>query len=378
MESIYLDHCATTPVHAEVMGEMMRYFGHHYGNPSSGHAFGREAKKAVEVARERVANLLGCQPEEIIFTGGGTEADNLAILGVALAAPAEKRHVVTSQVEHPAVMNACQFLKRFGFRVTFVQVDRSGVIDLEHLERALTEDTCLVSIIHGQNETGVLEPLTQVCALAHAKGILVHTDAVQSVGKMPFDVHDLPVDLLSMAAHKIYGPKGVGALFVRRDTPLLPITCGGGQERGLRNGTENVPGIVGLGAACKIAKRDLPEFMEHTQNLRTLLENGIRTAFPDAVIHGQNATRLPHVCSVSFPHLSGHRLMQELDKAGIAVSAGAACHTGEERPSYVLSAMGIPDAYALGTLRFSFGWMNTKKDVERVLDALTGAVKKIS
>lgn len=378
MERIYLDHCATTPVHAGVMGEMMRFFGNIYGNPASGHAYGREAKMAVEEARRRVASLIGAGPEEVVFTGGGTEADNLAILGVALAAPKEKRHLVTSAVEHPAVLNACRFLTRFGFRVTYVPVDKSGVIDLDRLREALTEDTCLVSIIHGQNETGVIQPLTAVCALAHARGIPVHTDAVQSVGKIPFDVQDTPVDLLSIAAHKIYGPKGVGALYVRPHTPIMPVTFGGGQERGYRNGTENVPGIVGLGAACEKAKKDLGAFMEHTERLRNLLEEGVRTSFPEAVINGYDRPRLPHVSSISFPSLSAHKLMLKLDEAGIAVSAGAACHTGEERPSYVLQAMGVPDEYALGTIRFSFGWMNTERDVERVLSALLAIGKKIS
>jgi len=377
MERIYLDHCATTPVHGEVMGEMMRFFGNFYGNPASAHAFGREAKKALEGARKRVAALLGAQPEEVIFTGGGTEADNLAVIGAALAAPPEKRHLVTSAVEHPAVMNACRFLTRFGFRVTYVPVDKSGVVDLANLAQALTEDTCLVSIIHGQNETGVLQPLEAVCALAHARGIPVHTDAVQSVGKVPFDIEDLPVDLLSIAGHKIYGPKGVGALYVKKDTPILPITFGGGQENGLRNGTENVPGIVGLGAACRKAKRDMPKFMDHTGRLRGLLEAGISAAFPGAMIQGQKVARLPHVSTISFPGKSGYKLVRELDEAGIAVSAGAACHAGEERPSSVLKAMGVPDEYALGTVRFSFGWSNTEEDVERVLEVLRRVMKKI-
>ncbi|MCX7982356.1 MAG: cysteine desulfurase [Syntrophales bacterium] len=376
MERIYVDHCATTPVDAEVMGEMMRFFGNYYGNPASGHTFGREAKQAIEVARLRVAELIGASPQEIIFTSGGTEADNLAILGVAQAAPKEKRHLVISAVEHPAVMNACRFLERFDYRVTLVPVDKDGVIDLKYLEEVLSEDTCLVSIIHGQNETGVVNPLRSVCILAHTRGIPVHTDAVQSVGKIPFDVQDTPVDLLSIAAHKIYGPKGAGALYVRAGTPLLPITFGGGQELGLRNGTENVPGIVGLGSACRKAKRDLAQFIQRTTRLRILLEEGIMNAFPQAIINGQSASRLPHVSSVSFPGISGHKLMQEMDRAGIAISAGAACHTGEERPSYVLKAMGMPDEYALGTVRFSFGWMNEETDVTRILEALGRVVKK--
>jgi len=378
MERIYLDNCATTPVHAEVMAEMMKFFGHHYGNPSSKHHFGDVARKALETARQRVASLLGAEPEEIIFTSGGTEADNLAIIGTALAAFQEKKHLVVSAVEHPAVMNAARFLTRFGVKLTILPVDGQGRVKLERMAEIIDEDTFLVSVIHGQNETGVIEPLDVICTIAHERGIPVHTDAVQSIGKVPFDLKDCPVDLLSLSAHKMYGPKGVGALFIRKDTPVLPITFGGGQEGGWRSGTENVAGIVGLGAACNKARRDLGAFMNHTERLRSIFEGGIKDALPVVKILADEAPRLPHVSAICFPRISGQKLAVMLDKEGIAVSAGAACHSGAEIPSHVLQAMGLPEEYLSGLVRFSFGWFNTKEEVERAISTVKRLVEKMS
>jgi cysteine desulfurase len=378
MERIYLDNCATTPVHAEVMAEMMKFFGHHYGNPSSKHHFGDVARKALETARQRVASLLGAEPEEIIFTSGGTEADNLAIIGTALAAFQEKKHLVVSAVEHPAVMNAARFLTRFGVKLTILPVDGQGRVKLERMAEIIDEDTFLVSVIHGQNETGVIEPLDVICTIAHERGIPVHTDAVQSIGKVPFDLKDCPVDLLSLSAHKMYGPKGVGALFIRKDTPVLPITFGGGQEGGWRSGTENVAGIVGLGAACNKARRDLGAFMNHTERLRSIFEGGIKDALPVVKILADEAPRLPHVSAICFPGISGQKLAVMLDKEGIAVSAGAACHSGAEIPSHVLQAMGLPEEYLSGLVRFSFGWFNTKEEVERAISTVKRLVEKMS
>ena len=374
MESLYLDHCATTPLHPEVLGVMMRYFANHFGNPGSVHGFGREAKRAVDGAREQVAGLLGACPEEIVFTSGGTEADNLAILGMAAAAPAGKRHLVVSAVEHPAVLNACRFLETKGYRVTVLPVDAHGLVDPLQAAEAITGETCLVSIIHGNNETGVLEPLAAICEVAHDRGVPVHTDAVQTVGKIPFDVQDVPVDCLSLGAHKLYGPKGVGALYIRRGTTVQPLSHGGGQERGIRSGTENVPGIVGLGQACEVALREMAFQMDFTRSLRDHLESALSERIPGVWIHAAAVHRLPHVTSMAFAGILAADLVEALDREGVAVSPGAACHAGLQQVSHVLAAMKIPEDMALGTVRFSLGRGNQPADLERLIGILPGLV----
>ena len=370
MERIYLDHCATTPLDPEVMAAMMKYFGNVYGNPGSAHAFGREAREAVDNARCQVAALLGADPTEIVFTGGGTEADNLAVLGIAATGRGGKNHIVTSSIEHPAVLNACRYVETKGCNVTYLPVDDQGRVDPAAVEKAATDKTLLISIMHGNNETGVMEPLQAIGAVARAKGITLHTDAVQTVGKIPFDIQDVPVDCLSLAGHKLYGPKGVGALYVRRGTKINGISFGGGQEGGLRAGTENVPGIVGLGKACEIALRDMAVNMEHTRRLRDRLEQALKRCVPDIRVHAADAERLPHVLCVSFSGISGQDLVRALDDEGIAVSAGAACHAGEFHISHVLEAMHVPPADAVGTIRFSTGKGNTEGDVDRAADAV--------
>lgn len=380
MDTIYLDHCATTPLHPEIMAAMMKYFGNFYGNPGSAHAAGREAKKAIEQARLQVSRLLGAEPEEIVFTSGGTEADNLAVLGMAAAAPAGKNHIVTSSVEHPAVGHACRYLETQGFAVTYLPVDAQGLVDPAAVAEVLTEKTCLVSIIHGNNEIGVIEPLPAICAVARERGVLVHTDAVQTVGKIPFDLEDVPVDGLSLAGHKIYGPKGVGALYVRRGIPLNARSFGGGQEYGFRAGTENVSGIVGLGKACEIALREMAVQMDHTRVLRDLLERRLTDNVPDMIVHAAGVDRLPHVLSVSFRGISGEALVRELDRAGIAVSAGAACHAGGPHVSHVLEAMRVPGDYAPGTIRFSVGRGNQAGEIEqaaKTVQRLVADLRKI-
>ena len=346
---------------------MMKYFGNFFGNPGSAHAYGRTAKKAMEQARLQVSQLLGASPDEIIFTGGGTEADNLAVLGLAAAAPEGRNHIVTSSVEHPAVTNACRYLETKGFDVTYLPVDSCGRIDPADVAAAITEKTCLVSIIHGNNEVGVLEPLPAVCAVAQEKGVPVHTDAVQTVGKIPFDIQDVPVDCLSLAGHKIYGPKGVGALYVRRGVNIQACSFGGGQENGLRSGTENVPGIVGLGTACEIALREMAVQMDHAKVLRDFLEMKLVAAIPEMIVNAAGAERLPHVLSVSFRGLSGDALVRELDRMGIAASAGATCHAVGAQVSSVMEAMRVPADYALGTVRFSVGRGNQGQEIEEAV-----------
>jgi cysteine desulfurase len=376
MEDIYLDHSATTPVHPEVLGAMMTYFAHHFGNASSIHREGRLARQAVEAARAQVAALIGADPAEIVFTGGGTEADNLAVLGAAFAEAQGRNHLITSAIEHHAVDNACRHLRGWGFEVTVLPVDGQGRVSPEAVEKAITDKTFLISVMHANNEIGTVEPLREIGAIAREKGILLHTDAVQSAGKIPVRVDELGVDLLSLAGHKIYGPKGTGALYVRRGTALQPITFGGHQEWGLRNGTENVPGVVGLGKACEIAARDLAAQMIHLQGLRDLIEAKIREEIPDVRVNGHPTERLPHVLSVSFAGISGEALVRELDLRGIAVSAGSACTAGSTKISHVLSALGMEEALAVGTLRFSMGRDNTPEEILHTASILKKLVNR--
>jgi cysteine desulfurase len=377
METIYLDHSATTPVDPEVLGAMMRYFANHYGNPSSIHGFGQEAKRAVDEARGQVAALIGADPEEIVFTGGGTEADNMALMGTAFAGPPGRNHIITSAIEHHAVLNTCKYLETRGYVVTYLPVDSQGVVSPEDVQRTITEKTFLITIMHANNEVGTLEPVAEIAFMARGRGILVHTDAVQSVGKIPVNVNDLGADLLSLAGHKLYGPKGTGALYVRRNTPIQPILFGGHQESGRRTGTENVPGIVGLGKACEIAARDLPGQMDRLQNLRNRLEKRIMEKITDVCVNGHAFRRLPHVLSISFRSITGDAVVRELDKQGVAASAGAACTAETIRLSHVLEAMQIPKDVAMGTVRFSLGKGNTETQIDHAAHVLPEIIDKL-
>jgi cysteine desulfurase len=376
MNPIYLDHSATTPVHPEVLAAMVSFFANHFGNPSSIHREGRLAREAVEGARARVAVLIGAAPAEIVFTGGGTEADNLAVLGAAFAQRGGCNHLMTSTIEHHAVENACRHLAGRGFAATFLPVDGEGRVNPDDVRKGITEKTFLISIMHANNEIGTIQPLHEIGAIARERGVLFHTDAVQSVGKIPVAVADLGVDLLSIAGHKIYGPKGTGALYVRKGTELAPITFGGHQEGNLRNGTENVPGIVGLGKACEIALRDLAPQMTHLRMLRDILEERIREEISDIRVHGHPLERLPHLLSVSFAGVSGESLVRELDLRGIAVSAGSACTAGSTKISHVLKALGMPEALAVGAVRFSLGRDNTEEEIGRAVSIMKALVEK--
>lgn len=377
MEAIYLDHSATTPKDPEVLGAMMRYFANHFGNPSSVHRFGQEAKRAVDEARGQVAALIGADPAEIVFTGGGTEADNMALMGTAFAETSGRNHIITCAVEHHAVLNPCKYLETKGFEVTCLPVDSEGVVSPEDVRRALTEKTLLVSIMHANNEIGTVEPLSEIAFVARERGVIVHTDAVQSVGKIPVNVNDLGVDLLSLTGHKFYGPKGTGALYVRRNTPIAPILFGGHQEGGRRTGTENVPGIVGLGKACEIAARNLPGQMDRMLGLRKRLEAHIVEKIADVRVNGHAFRSLPHILSVSFRAITGDAVVRELDKQGIAASAGAACTADTVRLSHVLEAMQIPKDFAMGTVRFSLGRGNTEAQIDQVAEMLPTIVQKL-
>lgn len=371
---IYLDHNATTPLLPEVVDSMLPYLREHFGNPSSGHLFGRRARDGVARAREQVAELLGCSPDEIVFTSGGTEANNLAIRGTTEARP-DRRHVVTSVVEHPATASPCCWLERHGWRVSWIGVDADGRVKVEEVDIALGADTALVTIMHANNETGVLQPVADVARAAHRHGAIVHTDAAQSLGKIPVDVDALDVDLLSVAGHKLYAPKGVGALFVRRGTPLAPFTLGAGHERGIRPGTENVASIVGLGVASDIARRDLSAWTARVRELRDQVWTLLRERIPGLLLNGHVSERLPNTINVRFPGVSGTELLAATPE--IAASTGSACHDGHESPSTVVLAMGVPAAEAIGSVRLTLGRGTTREDITRAADALSKAWRAI-
>lgn len=375
--TVYLDHSATTPVRPEVLAAMLPYYAGKFGNPSSIHRWGREARKAVDAGRSKIASLIGASPEEIVFTSGGTEADNLAIKGVAQAKKKQGNHLITSQLEHHAVLHTFETLEKQGFNVTYVPCDKYGLINPDDVRKAITKNTILISIMHGQNEVGTLEPIEAIGKIAREHNILLHSDAVQSAGKVPINVDDLNVDLLSLSSHKIYGPKGVGALFVRKGTRLVSQTTGGAQEKRLRAGTENVSGIVGFGEACRLAEIELPQESKRLAKLRDRLIEGILSEIPDTVLNGHPVQRLPHNVNVSIKHVEGEAMLLNLDLMGVGASSGSACTSGSLEPSHVLLAMGIPHEIAHGSLRMSLGKSNTVEDIDYVIDVLPPIVKRL-
>lgn len=373
-DPIYLDHNATTPILPEVVDAMLPFLRTHFGNPSSSHVYGRRAKAAVDAARAEVAALIGATPEEIVFTSGGTEANNLAILGAAEALP-DRRHLITSVVEHPATAKVCASLARRGHVVDFVGVDADGRVRADDVEAKLREDTGVITIMHANNETGVLQPIEDITRAAWRAGAVVHTDAAQSLGKVPVDVAALGVDLLSIAGHKLYAPKGVGALFIRKDMPITPFMLGAGHERGLRPGTENVASIVGLGAACKAAKRDLEKEHFRVRVLRDKLFSLLASRIEGMAQNGGAAPRLPNTLSVRFPGVSGTALLALAE--GVAASTGSACHEGHEAASSVILAMGLSPAEALGTVRLTLGRGTMENEIENAAEILARAFEQI-
>jgi cysteine desulfurase len=367
---IYLDHNATTPILPEVVDAMLPYLREHHGNPSSSHAYGRRAHEAVERARRQVAGLIGCDEDEVIFTSGGTEANNLAIRGT-LEARSERRHVVTTVIEHPATERPCAWLERHGVRITRVGVDAKGRARVEDAQTAIDSDTALVTVMHSNNETGVLQPVTEIANIAKERGATLHTDAAQSVGKVPVDVHQLNVDLLSVAGHKLYAPKGVGALYVKRGTPLAPFVLGAGHERGLRPGTENVASIVALGMACEIARRDLESVSARLLGLCEVLRQRLVAGVPGLELNGHPTLRLPNTVNVRFPRASGNAILAGAPE--LAASTGSACHAGGERASAVILAMGIEPDEAVGSVRLTLGRATTQADVIAAAAALSRA-----
>jgi len=376
MNPIYLDYNATTPLDPAVVEAMLPYFRDHFGNPSSTHVFGQTAHEAVEQARTQVAELLGAQPDEIIFNGGGTEASNHALKGAVFAKLhgvfgrwAKDAHIITSAVEHPATLQACDFLKRLGCRITILPADRFGQVDPNDVRKAIDRKTTLVSIMHANNEVGTIQPIEEIAAIAREHGVLMHTDAAQSLGKIPVNVDELGVDLLSVAGHKLYAPKGVGALYLRRGVKLEPLIHGAGHESGRRAGTENIPYIAGLGAACQIARQSLLQASERLRQLRNRLWNHLRTDLGERIVlNGHPERRLPNTLNVNFVGRIGAELLQQIPE--IAASTGSACHEGHVTLSPVLKAMGVPPEIGRGAVRFSVGRFTTEEEIDRAAKAI--------
>lgn len=377
MRKIYFDHSATTPVHPAVAEEMIRYITVNFGNPSSVHSFGREARKVVEEAREKVARGIGAKPEEIVFTAGGTESDNMAIKGAAYASRARGNHIITSAVEHHAVLDTCKALEKEGFSLTILPVDGYGMVSPESVAGAINDRTILISIMHANNEVGTIQPIPEIGRLAREKGILFHTDAVQSMGKIPVNVDELQVDFLSISGHKIYGPKGVGALYIRQGARWQPVSQGGGQERKRRPGTENVPGIVALGKAVELAVADMAEEAARLARLRDRLIKGVMEKIPHVRLNGHPTMRLPNHVNFSFEFIEGESLLLSLDMQGVAASSGSACTSGSLQASHVLLAMGVPQEIAHGSLRLTLGRDNSEEDVDYFLEILPPIVERL-
>jgi cysteine desulfurase len=377
MRKVYLDHSATTPLRPEVLKAMLPYLESRFGNASSIHGFGREAKVALEEAREKVAEVIHAASSEVFFTSGGTESDNLAIKGTAFANRKKGKHIIISEIEHHAVLESCKFLEKEGFEVTYLPADSQGLVDPDDLKKAIRDDTTLVSIMHVNNEVGSIQPVEELCAIAKDKGAYFHSDAVQSVGKIRVDVQTSNVDMLSMSGHKIYGPKGVGALYVRKGVRITPWTHGGYHERSRRAGTENVPGIVGFARALELMNQELEDRREQMKNLTETFYRKLVESIPDVVLYCDSNKRIPNILSLSFKGVEGESVILSLDLKGVAVASGSACTSGTLEPSHVLSAMGVPPEVAQGAVRFSFGRDNTMDDVEYVLSLLPEIVQRL-
>ena len=377
MKIRYFDNAATTKVKKEVMDKMFPYFVESYGNPSSLYKLGRIAKVGIEEARKHVANLINCDKNEIYFTSGGTESDNTALKGIMYVNKNKGKHLITTKIEHHAILNSCKTLEENGFKVTYLNVDKDGMINLEELVNAITEDTVLISVMFANNEIGSIQPIQKIGEIAKEKGIIFHTDAVQACANVRIDVKEMNIDMLSLSGHKIGAPKGIGALYVRKNIEFKNLIDGGHQERDKRAGTENVPGMIGLGEACKIAKNNMETHVNKLKELRDFYFSEIQNQIPDIKINGSMEHRLPGNSNISFKGVNGSELLMKLDENGICASAGSACSSGSSMPSHVLTAIGLPSDYAEGTLRVTFGGENTKEDVEYLVENLTQIVKEI-
>lgn len=376
MNVIYLDNNATTQVAEEVLDAMLPYFREYYGNPSSMHTFGGQVGQKIRTAREQVAALIGALPEEIIFTSCGTESDNSAIRS-ALATQPDKKHIITSRVEHPAVRALCAHLATQGYRITELPVDKNGVLDLENLEKSMTPDTAVVSLMWGNNETGVIFPVEEAAAMSHEKGILFHTDAVQAAGKIPLNLKKNVIDMLSISGHKLHAPKGVGVLYIRRGTKYSPFLIGGHQEKERRGGTENAPGIIGLGKACELAAKNMQQENTNVKKLRDKLENQLLKRIPQSRVNGDTGNRLPNTTNISFEYVEGEAILLLMNELGICASSGSACTSGSLQPSHVLRAMGVPFTMAHGSVRFSLSIYNTEKEIDFVIEKMPPIIERL-
>lgn len=377
MRKVYFDHSATTATAPEVASQMVEYMTNTFGNPSSVHAFGREAKKAVIHARKQVADLIGANPEEILFTSGGTEGDNMALRGIAEANKKRGNHIITTQIEHHAILHTCEALEKEGYRVTYLPVDEYARVNPQDVADAICDDTILISVMFANNEVGTIQPIAEIGKIAKEKGIYFHTDAVQAVGNYPIDVNEYGIDLLTISSHKFHGPKGIGALYIRKGVRIKPILFGGAQEKTLRPGTENTPGIVGLGKAAELAQAELTDKINRVQKLRDKLIAGITERIPEAKLNGHPTLRMPGNVNFSFRYIEGESLLLNLDIKGIAASSGSACTSGSLDPSHVLLAMGITHEIAHGSLRLSLGRENTEEDVDYCLEVLPEIVARL-
>ena len=378
MKTTYMDYSATTYVKPEVLDAMMPFFTEKFGNPSSFYGISRETKMAVDNARAQVAKAINCDPNEVYFTGGGSEADNWAIKGIATAHMKKGNHIITTKIEHHAVLHTCEFLEKFGFEVTYLDVNEEGFIDLKQLESAITDKTILVSIMFANNEIGTIQPIKEIGAICREKKVLFHTDAVQAIGSVPVDVKEMNIDLLSLAGHKLYGPKGIGALYIRKGVRIDNLIHGGGQERGRRAGTENIPGVVGLGKAIEIATENIEENRARLTVLRDKLIDGILERIPYARLNGPRGDkRLPGNSNISFEFIEGESILLSLDFEGICASSGSACTSGSLDPSHVLLAIGLPHEKAHGSLRTTLGAASTEEDVEKLLNELPPIIERL-
>ena len=377
MKVRYFDHAATTAIKQEVLDEMVPYLKEKFGNASSLYTLGRESKRAIEEARKRVAELINCKPNEIYFTAGGSESDNMAIKGIAYSNKYRGKHIITSKIEHPAVLHTCKVLEKKGFRVTYLNVNKDGIVDLENLRRSIRNDTILISIMSVNNEIGTIQPIYEISKIAKMYNIIFHTDSVQGVGHIPIDVKDMGIDMLSLSGHKICAPKGIGALYIKEGIEIEKLIDGGHQEKDKRAGTENVAGIVGLGKACEIAKRDLEKNIEYLKNLRDYFINSVERRIEDASLNGSRKLRVSGNSNFSFKGINSQSLLLKLDEKGICVSSGSACSEGNGKPSHVLKAIGLSDEEAESAIRVTFGKENTKEDVEYLVDNIIESIREL-
>jgi len=377
MQRIYLDYAATTPTHPEIVKAMLPYFTERFGNPSSIHSYGQEVKGAIEGARLSVANLIGANEDEIVFTSGGTEADNLALTGIAYANESKGNHIITSSIEHHAVLETCHFLERKGFSISRLPVDEYGLVDPGDVKKAITDKTIFISVMHANNEIGTIEPIKEIGRIAREAEVYFHTDAVQTVGHLPVDVNELGVNLLSMSAHKLYGPKGIGALYIRKGTRISPIMHGGEQEKRRRAGTENIPGIIGFGRAAELARQEINEEIPRLIGLRDRLINGLLERIDHTRLNGHRENRLPNNINISVDFVEGESMVLNLDLEGICTSTGSACSSSSLEPSHVLMAIGLPPEQAHSSLRLTLGRFTSDEDINRVLEGLPRIVAKL-